>query len=514
MSGFNPTLFLFNLAWIKPELLLVLVGFVLLGAAVFGPKAWSRYSGALALLGLVLTALLVVSYLPEAPFGGPKLPADGAAAIFPDTAGHPSFVVDGFAIVFKLIFLLGAALTVLMSMRFPETTAANGAEFHAMVVFSVVGMLFLASGTDFITIYIGLETMALAGYILVGFRKSDRRSNEAALKYFLLGAFASGALLYGISLIYGSTGSVNLAGISEAIASGAVRSGIFLSIGTILVLVGMAFKIAAVPFHMWTPDAYEGATTPATAFLATAAKTGAFAMLLRVFLQGLDGLAGEWTPLLVLLAVASMTLGNVAALLQPNVKRMLAYSSIAHVGYALMGLIAIGAAVDDPATRAHGLAAVTIYLLVYTFANAGAFALVVLLYRNPEIGENVEDFGGLARTHPAAAAAMLVFMLSLAGIPATAGFIGKWWLFGAAIRAEYTWLAVVAVLNSVISLYYYIRVVVSMYVASPEGRERNPVPATLYTVIGLSAVLTVFIGLYPQPFIRLAQSALLPLGGL
>ena len=515
MGGFDPGVFLDNLAWLKPELTLTITGFVLLGLAVFGPVSVKRVAGWVALAGLALAALWVVGYLPGGPGTGPHL-ADVAQVhgTFHDGAGHPAFVVDGFAVVFKLIFLLGAAFTVLMAARFPETDGAHAAEFHAMVVFSVLGMLFVASGTDFITIYVGLATMALAGYILVGFRKKERRSNEGALKYYLLGAFASGILLYGVSLIYGATGSVNLAGIAAAVGAGSVSSGVWLKIGTVMVLVGMGFKVAAVPFHMWTPDAYEGATTPATAFLATAAKTGAFAMLLRVFLQGLDGLAEEWTPLLVLLAVASMTLGNVAALLQDNVKRMLAYSSIAHVGYVLMGLIAIGSAGTDEVVRGHGMAAVTLYLLVYTFANAGAFALVILLYRTAEIGERVQDFAGLARTHPASAAAMLVFMLSLAGIPATAGFIGKWWLFGAAIRADYAWLAVVAVLNSVVSLYYYVRVVVSMYMAAPDGAELRPVPVGVYAVIGVSAVFTLVIGLYPEPFIRLAQAALLPLGGL
>lgn len=516
MVGFNPLVFLINLTYLKPELFLVAAGGLLLFAAVALPPGLKKHAGVVALVCLVVTAILVVSYLPGVPFGKVKQIADGGAGAFVDRDGHGAFMVDGFAIVFKLIFIVGAILTVLMSMRYRETAAGNSAEFHAMVLFSVLGMMFLASGTDLITIYIGLETMALAGYILVGFRKTERRSNEGALKYFLLGAFASGILLYGFSLVYGTTGSVNLAGISDAVAAGSVRSGMFLSIGAILVLVGMAFKISAVPFHMWAPDAYEGATTPATSFLATAAKTGAFAMILRVFLQGFDGLSTDWTLMLVLLSAASMTFGNIAALLQKNVKRMLAYSSIGHVGYTLMGLVVVGwASTTNEAVHTHGMTAITIYLLVYTFATAGAFSLVVMLHRQGEVGERVEDFAGLARTRPLAAASMLIFLLSLAGIPCTAGFIGKWWLFGAAIlTGKYTWLAVVAVLNSVISLYYYARVIIEMYMSEPSQEARPVLPVGLGAAIGLAAIFTIVIGLYPQPFILLAQKALLPLGGL
>jgi NADH-quinone oxidoreductase subunit N len=250
-----------------------------------------------------------------------------------------------------------------------------------------------------------------------------------------------------------------------------------------------------------------------TAFISTAAKAAAFAMFLRVFLQGFIGLARDWTPLLVLLAVASMTLGNVVAILQDNVKRMLAYSSIAHAGYMLMGLIAVGAAGDDVLTQRYGMTAVILYLIVYTFTNIGAFGLVAMLRRKDVVGENVDDFRGLARTNPVAAAAMLVFLLSLAGIPCTSGFIGKWWLFGAAIQADYAWLAVVAVLNSTISLYYYARIVVAMYMSPPSEARRVPVPAGLAAVLTLALVFTLGIGVYPQPFIRLAQFALLPIGG-
>jgi NADH-quinone oxidoreductase subunit N len=313
--------------------------------------------------------------------------------------------------------------------------------------------------------------------------------------------------------VYGTTGSYNLDGIAQAIATGPRGPYPLLQIGAILILVGMAFKVAAVPFHMWTPDAYEGAPTPATAFISTAAKAGAFAMLLRVFFQGFFGLAQDWTPLFAVLAVASMTLGNVVAIVQDNVKRMLAYSSIAHAGYMLLGVIAVGASGENAVTQRYGMTAVVLYLVVYTFTNAGAFALVVSLRRRDIAGDRVEDFRGLARTNPIAAATMLVFLLSLAGIPSTSGFIGKWWLFGAAVQADYAWLAVVAVVNSTISLYFYARIVVAMYMREPASAERVPMALGLRATLAISVIMTVWIGIYPEPFIRLAQFALLPLGG-
>ncbi len=512
MAGFDPSVFLSNLAWLKPELLLTVVGFLLLGLGAVLPPELRRATGIVALLGLAMAAVLVASYLPGVPFGGPKLQAHDPAGVFLDGAGRASFVADGFSIVFKLIFLIGAAFCVLLAMRYLDWEGVQSGEFYALVVFAVLGMMFLASGNDFLTIYIGLETMALSSYVLVGFSKFKRRSNEAALKYFLLGAFASGVLLYGISLIYGTTGTFNLDGIARAIARGGTEPMVLLQIGAILVVVGMAFKIAAVPFHMWAPDAYEGAPTPVTGFISTAAKAAAFAMLLRVFLHGFSGLVNDWMPLWVLLSVTSMTLGNIAAILQDNVKRMLAYSSIAHAGYILMGLIAVGAAGGDQLTIRYGMTSVVFYLLVYTFANMGAFGLVTMLRRHDIVGDRIEDFRGLWRTNPLATGAMVIFLLSLAGIPATAGFIGKWWLFGAAVKADYAWLAVIAVVNTAISLYYYVRIVVAMCVETPEETRRVPVPLGVGIAVGAAVVFVLLIGLYPQPFIKLAQFATLPLG--
>jgi len=513
MGAFDPRVILESLVWLKPEILLSLVGFTILGLAVAVPKEQQRWIGMVAIGGLVAAGLLVALYAPALPFSGPKIDPSRALGTFQDIAGHPAFIADGFSIVLKLIFLAGAALAALLAMNFLEVEGVQAGEFYALVLFAVLGMMFLASGNDFATIYVGLETMALSSYVLVGFTRASRASNEAALKYFLLGAMASAILLYGISLVFGATGSYNLSGIAEAIARAPQGSNRLLEIGAVLILVGMAFKIAAVPFHMWTPDAYEGAPTPIAAFLSTAAKAAAFAMLLRVFLQGFYGLAVQWVPLLLVLSVASMTLGNVVAVLQDNVKRMLAYSSIAHAGYILMGLISVGNAAGDPYTQRHGVTAMVLYLLVYTFTNMGAFGLVVMLRRRDVVGDRIDDFRGLSRSNPWAAAAMVVFLLSLAGIPCTAGFIGKWWLFGAAVKANLAWLAVVAVVNSAISLYYYARVVVAMYMVPTTVAERVPVSPGAAAALAIAAAFTIWIGLYPQPCIRLAQYAMLSLPG-
>jgi NADH-quinone oxidoreductase subunit N len=513
MPGFDPSVFLENLTWLKPELLLTLVGFAVLGLAVAAGDRTRRAAAGVALVGLILAGVLVVSYLPGVPFGGPKIEPGTEIGGFLNAAGEPAFIADGFSVVLKIVFLVGAALTVLMAVRYLDSEGAQAGEFYAVLLFAVVGMMFLASGNDFATIYVGLETMALSSYILVGFSKGNRKSNEAALKYFILGALASGVLLYGFSLVYGATGTYNLDGIASAIAAGSTGSAGLLQLGAVMALVGMGFKIAAVPFHMWAPDAYEGAPTPVTAFISTAAKAGAFAMLLRVFLRGFYGLADDWTPLLVVLSIASMTMGNVVAILQDNVKRMLAYSSIAHVGYLLLGLIAVGSAGGDPVTERYGMVSVVLYLLIYTFTNMGAFGLVILLRHKDVIGDRIEDFRGLSARNPLAAAAMVVFLLSLAGIPCTAGFIGKWWLFGAAVQAQFTWLAVIAVINTAISLYYYMRVVVAMYIEPAHTSEPVPVPVGMAVALTLALVFTLVIGLYPQPFIRLAEMAMLPLSG-
>ena len=500
-SLFNPN----DVRLITPELVLTISAFLILGLSVLpdlGRKTWAPVLAGLACVS-TLASLLSFVWM----FGLEALRTPDMTIGF-----NGMFILDAFSIFFKVVFLLAAMLTILVSARYLEVERAHTGEYYALILFAVVGMMFLASAGDFITIFVSLETMALSFYILVGFLKTNRKSNEAALKYFLLGSFSTGIFLYGISLVYGTTQTtvLGLIGISRAkMALQSPAAPIFV-LGVILVTVGLAFKIAAVPFHMWAPDAYEGAPTPVTAFLSTGSKAAAFVVLARIFSMGFLPLGQRWATLLAILAVASMTLGNVAAILQENIKRMLAYSSIAHAGYVLMGMIAVGLG-DTVETREYGLKAVLLYLLVYTFVNIGAFALVIILRGEQVAGDRVADFAGLSRRAPWAAFAMLVFMLSLAGIPATAGFIGKWFLFGAVVKAHYAWLAVVAVINSAISLYYYARVVVNMYMKAPEGAARLAPSWGQRVAIGACIAFTLVFGLYPQPIIAFAERSILAL---
>ena len=499
---------LFDLAELRliaPELVLTLSAFLMLGLSAIPDTGRRIWAPALATLACLATLASLLSFVWT--FGLQALRVPEMTIGF-----HGMFILDSFSIFFKVVFLLAAILTILASARYLEVERANVGEYYALVLFAVVGMMFLASAGEFITLFVALETMALSFYILVGFLKSNRKSNEAALKYFLLGSFSTGIFLYGISLVYGTTGTtvLGLIGMSRSkMALLAPEAPIFV-LGVILVTVGLAFKIAAVPFHMWAPDAYEGAPTPVTAFLSTGSKAAAFVALARIFSMGFLPLGHRWAPLLAILAVGSMTLGNVGAILQENMKRMLAYSSIAHAGYVLLGLIAVGLG-DTVETREYGLKAVLLYLLIYTFVNIGAFALVIILRKEQVAGDRVADFAGLSRRSPGAAFAMLVFMLSLAGIPATAGFIGKWYLFGAAVKAHYAWLAVVAVINSAISVYYYIRVVVNMYMKAPEDAGPFEPSWGQRVVVAACIAFTLVFGLYPQPIIAFAEQSILAL---
>jgi NADH-quinone oxidoreductase subunit N len=424
--------------------------------------------------------------------------------------------VDRFALFFKVIFLISAALTVLMSVKYLEVEGTRAGEYYFLILCATLGMMFMAGGTDLITLFIGLETMAISFYILTGFLKPSRRSNEAAVKYFLLGAFSLGILLYGMSLMYGLSGTTNLRAIATALVG--QESDPRLVLAVILVVAGMGFKIAAVPFHMWAPDVYEGAPTPITGFLSVGSKAASFAMLLRIFIESLPTMrvslvesarptaAGPeigWGVLFYILAVVTMTVGNFAALTQSNLKRMLAYSSIAHAGYLLIGAVA---------GSARGITAMLVYLFVYAFMQLGAFAVLALMRRSDVVGDELKDLNGLFFRQPFAAVAMLLFMLSLGGIPPTAGFMGKFWLFSAAIESGYIWLAVIGVLNSAVSLYYYIRIVVYMMLKNePAGSEPRQSPA-LALAMGAAVVATLLLGVYPQPLFEFAQSSAATLG--
>jgi NADH-quinone oxidoreductase subunit N len=409
-----------------------------------------------------------------------------------------ALAVDGFSGFFQLTILIAAAFTVLMSLDYASDNHLAGAEYYSLLLFSTLGMMLMAAAGDLVVIFLGLETMSIAVYVLAGMRRLDPRSNEAAIKYFLLGAFSTGFLLYGIALTYGATGSIKLEVIRTAL-SGSMTSNSLLRLGLAMLLVGFGFKVAAVPFHMWTPDVYEGAPTPITAFMAVGVKLGAFAGFVRIFLVGLLPVSGQWSEALWVVAVLTMTTGNVIAVVQTNIKRMLAYSAIAHAGYVLIGMIA---------ASPEGGAAVLYYLLTYAFTTLGAFGIVVALERRQLAGDLIADYRGLSTRSPALAAAMAVFLLSFTGVPPLAGFMGKFYIFSAALRQGYTYLVVIAVVNSVIAAFYYISVIVAMYMeeggVEPARMTRRP---ALVAAIGLSAIATVLVGIYPAPYMTAAQNA-------
>jgi NADH-quinone oxidoreductase subunit N len=421
-----------------------------------------------------------------------------------ETISRGLLAIDGFATFFKVVVLLSAAITVLMSAPYLRVEGLKAGEYYFLILCATVGMMFMSSGLELITLFIGLETMAMSFYVLAGYLKPNPRSNEAAVKYFLLGAFSLGILLYGMSLLYGATGTTRLAGIAEALAGQETSAVLVLAV--IMVGAGMGFKIAAVPFHMWAPDVYEGAPTPVTAFLSVGSKAASFAMLLRIFVEGLPALGDEWRTMFWVLAAITMTVGNIAALTQSNLKRMLAYSSIAHAGYLLIGVV-VG--------TERGVAAMLVYLGVYLFMQLGAFAIVTAMRRSDIIGDELKDLNGLFKRSPAVGFAMLCFMLSLGGIPPTAGFMGKMWLFGAAIDAGQSWLVVIAVVNSAISAYYYLRVVVFMWINEdePAGSPITLGPA-MAVALGIAVLGTLALGVYPQALFSEAQSAAATLDGI
>ncbi len=482
-----PGINLSDFYYILPELVLTAGSLLLLVVDVAAPRRPR-------LLTWVASAVLGATMIALFPFATAQV-----------EVSQGLLAIDQFAFYFKIVFLVAALMTVLMSEHYLEIEGASPGEYYFLILCSTLGMMIMASGIDLITSFIGLETMAVAFYILAGFIKPNQRSNEAAVKYFLLGAFSLGILLYGMSLLYGVSGSTNFRTMAAAFTGG--EQDPLLILAVILVVAGMGFKIAAVPFHMWAPDVYDGAPTPVTAFLSVGSKAASFAMLLRLFMIAMEPLKADRQLLFEALAVVTMTVGNLAALTQTNIKRMLAYSSIAHAGYLLMGVVA---------GTERGVQAMLVYLLVYAFMQLGAFAVVVMMRRRDVMGDELKDFSGLHFRHPFAAFAMLLFMLSLGGIPPTAGFMGKFWLFGAAIDAGYVWLAVIGVLNSAVSLYYYIRLVVFMYLKKETtGSEPALNPALAFTV-ALAVAGTIVFGVYPQAIFRLAETSAqsLNLGGV
>jgi NADH-quinone oxidoreductase subunit N len=415
--------------------------------------------------------------------------------------------VDHFALYFFYLFLAATAIAILMSVRYLETEHENHGEYYALMLLSVAGMMCMAAGYDIVLIFIGLELMAISTYVLVGFLRRDRRSNEAALKYFLLGAFSSGIFAYGLSLFYGLTGTTNLGMIQQVLAR-QVLNGPYKPVAIIALLTtitGLLFKIAAVPFHQWAPDAYEGAPTSITGFMSVAVKAAGWAMLLRILIFGLLPMRSIWLPVLVFVSIATMTGANLAALTQTNTKRLLAYSSIAHVGYMLLGLVA-GTAVE---LNADGIKGILVYLLVYTFMNLGAFGVITSLRHRNVIGDELDDLNGLYSRAPTEAVLMLVFLLSLAGIPPLAGFWGKYFIFLSLMETGHYVLAGLGVLYSVFGLYYYLKIANAMFMRQPEkGQERLPISYAMRTALGVTGFATIFIGILPDRFIQIVNWAL------
>ncbi len=475
-----------NITVILPELLLMCWAFFMMMADLFIPKDRKEINALLGMIGLGIAAVavfIVMSY--------------GDISSFND-----SMRSDRFGLFFKFLFCISAALTILISVKYIALEGMNWGEYYFLLLFAVSGMMVLASATDLVTIYLGMEFMALSVYILVGFLRHDVNSNEAALKYFLLGAFSSGIILYGMVLLYGVTGTTNLYKIAGFLAANDNLGNPVMIASVILLISGFAFKIAAVPFHMWAPDAYQGAPTSITAFMAVGPKAAAFAAILRVFTIALPTMKPHWTAIFWGIAVISMIVGNIVAVTQTNVKRMLAYSSIGHAGYILMGVIA--------GTK-HGMASVILYLLVYIFMSIGVFAVIILLRKTGIKGNEIRDFRGFARRYPSLGLCMLIFLISLIGLPPTAGFIGKLYLFSAAVEAQYYYLAIIGVLMSVVSLFYYIGIAKAMYIDEEiEGQELVS-SGTLAFVVYFCAAATILIGIFPNSFINAAMASILPI---
>ncbi len=470
-----------DLSTVLPEVILTAAALGAFLADLFVPPGKKAWVGWLALAGLGVAGVATTALwaAPRAAFG-------------------EMVIKDQFSVFISLVILTGTGLTVLISLRYLPEEGVHLGEYYAFLLTAALGMTIMASGNHLMVIYVGLELMSLSLYVLAGFLKRDPLSAEAAMKYFLLSIFSSGILLYGTALTYGLTGALGLEGLREGLLLARPLPAVLIAV--ILLGAGLAFKVSAVPFHMWVPDVYEGSPTAVAAYMSVATKAAAFAVLARLLTVSMMGLQPYWTGMLWILAVLTMTVGNVTAVLQTSVKRMLAYSSIAQAGYILIGLVAANEA---------GRAAVLVYLVVYTFMNMGAFSLVIVLCRAGHRGDRIQDFAGLARTRPAAAAALVIFFLSLVGIPPTAGFIGKFMVFSSAVQAQEIGLAVIGVLNSVVSLSYYFRVVIAMYTEPPPDDappSPAPMPRPLAAALAIMCLATLVLGLYPGPVIMWAQA--------
>lgn len=466
---------------LAPEILITLLGLLLLISGLLLPGRAKDSVGALAVCGTAGVLVILVSQ-----FGRQQLFFDGI------------YIVDSYGSFFKLLFLIAALLVFMMARRYTEFFGRRRSEWYSLMIFATLGMMLMSSSGDLLTLYIGLELMTISFYILTAYLLNDGSSAEAGLKYLILGALSSAVLLFGISLIYASTGSTVLKTIYTMIHSAPFAQPVLVA-GIVMLIAGFGFKIAAVPFHMWAPDIYQGAPTPVTAYLAVASKAAAFAALLRVLMMALPLSHFNWTLLLAVLAALTIVIGNLIALAQKNVKRLLAYSSIAQAGYILAGVAA---------ANAYGIKGVLFYAMLYVFSNIGAFAVITLLEQQSG-SSDMEAFSGLAGRAPMLAAVMTVCMLSLAGIPPMAGFAGKFYLFSGAVQAGYLWLAFIGLIMSMVSVYYYLNVARVMYIGSCENDE-SPLPLRPAAWLALWVCLlgTILIGIYPEPLSQLAELAI------
>jgi NADH-quinone oxidoreductase subunit N len=410
------------------------------------------------------------------------------------------FLFDGYSSFFKLIFYINLILTILISLRYMKIEHASYGEYYCLLFFATSGMMIMAGAADLVVLYLGLELMALSTYVLAGIIRKEMRSAEAAMKYFFLGAFSSAFLLYGIALVYGLTGTTHLKGIASGLYELGLLGNPITLLGLIFFIIAFGFKIALVPFHMWAPDVYEGAPTSITAFMSVGPKAAGFAVIGRVFFDAFGQLHIQWASILVPLAILTMATGSILALSQRNIKRMLAYSSVAHAGYATLGIIT---------GTADGLISTMNYLMIYTFMNIGAFSIVILLRRENFRGENLEDYAGLSKEHPVASALMLIFMFSLTGIPPTAGFIAKFYIFMEAIYAGYVPLVIIAVFFSVISAFFYLRVVMYMYMKEPGERVELSMSGGMGIALAVTAIMVILLGVYPSLLLDLVRSSIL-----
>jgi len=493
-----PTLASFNLEAVLPILVLAGWAILILSVDLFIPRKHKAWTAWLTLLGLSATGVLLA--LQALGLLGPVLPTESF---------HGMLVIDGFALFLQGVVLVAAILGVLLAVNYLPRRGIERGEYHTLIMFSSLGMMIMSMASDLIVVFIALEMLSIPLYILSGFAHPEASSEEAAMKYFLLGAFASGFLVYGVALTYGGTGTTALSGIVDTLQGQVLNLPLAL-IGMGMIFVGLAFKVAAVPFHMWTPDVYQGAPTSVVAFMSVGAKVGGFAAMLRVLITALPMASAEWGTVVTVVAVLTMIIGNVVAISQSDIKRMLAYSSIAHAGYILLAV----AAAQAPEVTQQAVTAAAFYLLAYAFTNIGAFAVVIALEKDDGSGTRIEDFSGLSRSRPFLAAAMLLFMFSLTGMPPSAGMVGKWFVFQAAVNASagnplLLAATIVGVLTSVISAFYYVRVILTMYMR--EGTTEAQVKPALMAALVIAVVVTFLAGIIPSPLYEMAQQALLRL---